>query len=231
VAVTGKPAWKLAFHAGGGAGSTVEDWHTSARAMFEVGEIAALFSAEVSEVEALLGAGDRVTPADVGGDALNQLMLMDTAGYLTNTLLRDNDCVSMAHSLELRVPFVDREMFRLAGRLPPDAKIRLRSGKWVLREAFRDLLPEWIYHDRAKNTFTLPMMKWMRSPRLQTRIRDVLGSRACRERGWTNPKVVDEVCRQYFADAVDTKAAIRLSLKVWILFVLESWALANLDRP
>jgi asparagine synthase (glutamine-hydrolysing) len=153
---------------------------------------------------------------------LNQLLLLETETYLANTLLRDNDCTSMAHSLELRVPLVDRDIFTLAGRVAPDDKLTMSTGKTILRDAFRDLLPEWINDDTQKKTFTLPLMKWMRTPQWKARILDTL----------QNPRTVDgqaarRLTHRYFADSTDTKAAWHLSQPVWMLFVLEEWAARN----
>jgi len=160
---------------------------------------------------------------------LNQILLLEAQTYLTNTLLRDADCMSMAHSLELRVPFVDLDVFALAGRGPPRLKLGAKSGKLILREAFRDLLPPWIYDDRKKKTFTLPLMRWLREPHWRDRVRDTLGSQACRERGWCNPHEVQAHLDAFYALADSGKRIFNYSQRVWQMFVLESWAQRHLD--
>lgn len=160
---------------------------------------------------------------------LHQVLLLETQTYLTNTLLRDADSMSMAHSLELRVPFVDLDVFALAGWVPPRLKLGARTGKVVLREAFKDVLPPWIYDDRKKKTFTLPLMRWLREPIWRDRVQDVLGSKACRDRGWFDSREVASHLGAFFSLADSGKRTFVYSQRVWQLFVLESWAQRHLD--
>ncbi len=229
----GHKAWKALLYAGGGAGGNAAEMHTLGRTIMPSATVAKLLGMPLAEAHrcsediplraGLIAGLDQRAP-----DAwLHQLLLLETETYLANTLLRDNDCTSMAHGLELRVPLVDREVFDLAGRLPPDSKLSMTSGKRILRESFRDLLPDWINHDSQKKTFTLPLMKWMREPKWRARIMDTLTSRQSIERGWANASQTQKLLARYFASSTDTKAAWHLSQPVWMLFVLESWALAQ----
>ncbi|HEY1050527.1 MAG TPA: asparagine synthase (glutamine-hydrolyzing) [Prosthecobacter sp.] len=221
----GRQEWKMLFYAFGGAGSDVAAWHAHARTIMPAGEVARLLRGDAA-------ASGAVTPPFAGkspGSWLHELLLRETSTYLANTLLRDNDATSMAHSLELRVPLVDVEMFRLAGRMPPEAKVSLGGGKRVLRAAFHDLLPPWIAQDRKKKGFTLPLMKWMRLPRWQQRIRDTLSSRVCRDREWLQPQVVSRLCEDYFGGRSSSTAVWAQSQRVWLLYVLEEWARRHLD--
>ncbi len=229
----GHKAWKALLHAGGGAGGNAAELHQHDRTILDPVALAALIGMPVAEARrctedialrnSLIANLDKRAP-----DAwLHQLLLLETETYLANTLLRDNDCTSMAHSLELRVPLVDKEVFTLAGSLPPGSKLSMSTGKRILREAFHDLLPEWIRHDTQKKTFTLPLMKWMRTPKWKARIHDTLTSQAFRQRGWVDPMQSQKLLGRYFASRADTKAAWHLSQPVWMLFVLESWALAQ----
>ena len=78
--------------------------------------------------------------------------------YMRNQLLRDSDVASMAWSLELRVPLVDRQLLSIVARVPADR--RLRPGKAMLREAVPEI-PPWIAH-AGKRGFTLPLEQWLR---------------------------------------------------------------------
>jgi asparagine synthase (glutamine-hydrolysing) len=78
-------------------------------------------------------------------------------------LLRDADQMSMAVSLEMRVPFLDHELVEYVLGLPVETKKRYRGVKGLLVEACRDLLPASVY-DRTKAGFVLPMKQWMRGP-------------------------------------------------------------------
>jgi asparagine synthase (glutamine-hydrolysing) len=87
----------------------------------------------------------------------------ELTGYMRRMLLRDADQMSMAVSLELRVPFLDHELVEYALGLPEAAKKRYPGPKGLLVEACRDLLPPSVYR-RPKAGFVLPMRVWMLGP-------------------------------------------------------------------
>jgi asparagine synthase (glutamine-hydrolysing) len=211
----GHAGWKVMRYMSGAAGSDVARQHAGARQMLSD-----------EAVESLLGHEQETRTIDIShADWLKELLLRETHTYLPNTLLRDNDVTSMAHSLELRVPLVDKEVFQLAGQISSDAKLNLRQGKRVLRAAFRDLLPPWINEDAQKKTFTLPLMKWMREPKWQERIRDTLAA----DEGKTfEPTATRQITQRYFSDRTNSKAGWHLSQPVWMLFVLAEWKQRNL---
>ena len=228
--VSGHKAWKALLYASGAAGRDLPAMHAHARGIFRAPDLARLLRLPASRVDALSLRNDlrdaliHDLPQRAPDAWLHQLLLLETETYLANTLLRDNDVTSMAHSLELRVPLVDREVFALAGQIHPEAKLNMQGGKRILREAFHDLLPPWIAQDKQKKTFTLPLMKWMRHPRWRDRIMDTLTSTAARERGWLDPAEVNRHLTRYYASAIEDKRAWRLSQTVWLMFVLEAWA-------
>lgn len=232
----GHKAWKALYYASGAAGRSLPEMHAHARSIFSPRETARLLGCRTSVAKHLAMDNEirDVLVADLDQRApdswLHQLLLMETETYLPNTLLRDNDVTSMAHSLELRVPLVDPEVFTLAGRLRPSSKLNLRGGKRNLRAAFHDILPEWIAQDTRKKTFTLPLMKWMRDEAWKERISDTLHSHKCRERGLMNPKVVLKHLDAYYRTDVSDKRAWRLSQSVWLMFVLESWVARQAER-
>jgi len=214
----GERAWKIAFHALGGAGSNVGAAHERSRAILDAGQLAKLTGEE----------GDQTLRLKVNGHTwLQELLLRETQTYLPNTLLRDNDVTSMAHSLELRVPLVDREVFTLAGRLPDEAKLNLRQGKRVLRQAFADLLPPWIAQDTQKKTFTLPLMKWMQQPKWRERIHDTVLSPSARLNNHLDANEMRRLVKAFESSAGTGKASWHLSQPVWMLLVLESWMRKN----
>src|SRR5207245_5575691 len=88
--------------------------------------------------------------------------------YMASTLLRDTDSVSMARSLEVRVPLLDTPLVEFVGSLPDTARRRPGAQKTLLVEALGDLLPQEIRAQR-KRTFTLPWEEWLRGP-LRARI-------------------------------------------------------------
>ncbi|HSJ01620.1 MAG TPA: asparagine synthase C-terminal domain-containing protein, partial [Verrucomicrobium sp.] len=232
----GHKAWKALFYASGAGGRNLPEMHASARSIFSARETAHLIGCRPSEAESLSLHNEirDVLVASLDERApeswLHQLLLLETETYLPNTLLRDNDVTSMAHSLELRVPLVDPKVFELAGKIRPASKLSLKGGKRNLRAAFHDILPEWITHDTRKKTFTLPLMKWMRDESWKERISDTLHSHRCRERGMMNPKQVAKHLDAYYGTDLSDKRAWRLSQSVWLMFVLESWAARQAEQ-
>jgi len=140
--------------------------------------------------------------------------------YMASTLLRDTDSVSMAQSLEVRVPLLDTPLVEFVGTLPDEARRRPGSQKALLVEAVGDLLPPEILSQR-KRTFTLPWSEWLRGP-LRGRLDKSFGGpapalAACIKAGgmqkvwndflsgktsWSRPwslYVLNEWCRQHLA--------------------------------
>lgn len=114
------------------------------------------------QVRALVGC----EPPDDGespprGSTLQQVTWLEATGYMRNTLLRDSDVFSMAHGLELRVPFVDIEVVKAVSAISDRVKFRGRVTKPLLVSALGDLLPPAVW-DRHKQGFTLPFAVWLR---------------------------------------------------------------------
>lgn len=94
-------------------------------------------------------------------DSLNAMSVLEMKGYMANTLLRDTDSMSMAHALEVRVPFIDKEVVSYTLAVPGVCKSDGLRPKPLLLDALGDLLPEEIWK-RPKMGFTLPFERWMR---------------------------------------------------------------------
>ncbi|MFL6519318.1 MAG: asparagine synthase (glutamine-hydrolyzing) [Chthoniobacterales bacterium] len=96
-------------------------------------------------------------------DDFARISWAELTGYMRRMLLRDADQMSMAVSLEMRVPFLDHDLVEYVLGLPATEKKRYSGTKGLLVEACRDLLPASVY-DRPKAGFVLPMKQWMRGP-------------------------------------------------------------------
>jgi len=96
-------------------------------------------------------------------DSFSQISWAELGGYMRHMLLRDSDQMSMAVSLELRVPFLDHDLVEYVLMLPRKEKEISRSPKSLLIESCKDLLPESVYQ-RPKMGFSLPMRAWMKGP-------------------------------------------------------------------
>lgn len=136
-----------------------------------------------------------------GVDRVEGSMRADLATWLPNNLLSKVDRASMAFSLEARVPFLDRRIVELAGRLPLDWKVRAGEGKVVLRRAVADLVPPTVLR-RPKRGFDLPLAAWMRGP-LAGLARERFESGALERGLGTAPGVASRLLDDHRAGRVD----------------------------
>src|SRR6185436_1621393 len=119
-------------------------------------------------------------------DSFAAVSCLEAESYLVNTLLRDTDSMSMAHSLEVRVPFLDHPLVEFVTHLPQEVKLAQGTPKALLVAAMGDLLPSEIVH-QEKRGFTFPWETWLRGPlkegiekglrELSPALRDVLDSK------------------------------------------------------
>jgi asparagine synthase (glutamine-hydrolysing) len=117
------------------------------------------------ERAALLGMEERRSrfPGQTGSAApLARMLAADMGGWLPDNLLERGDRMSMAASVELRPPFLDAAVVELAGSLPPRLKVRGGTGKWVVRQLAREMLPAEVI-DRPKIGFRVPLDAWFRT--------------------------------------------------------------------
>jgi asparagine synthase (glutamine-hydrolysing) len=154
-------------------------------------------------------------------DALGKLLELDVRTYLPDDILVKVDIASMAHSLEVRAPFVDHHVMEIAAGLPTHLKVRGLTGKVLLKRAFADLLPAAIVK-RKKRGFSLPLARWF-SRDLYGFARDVLLSQAARERGLFAPRGIENLLD-------DHRRGEDHGDRIWNLLVLELWHREVFDR-
>jgi asparagine synthase (glutamine-hydrolysing) len=146
---------------------------------------------------------------------LARALALNFETYLPDDLLVKADRCSMAHGLELRAPFLDRELMEYAAALPDRLKIRGRSLKHVLKEAFRDLLPAEI-RGRAKMGFGVPLPIWFRT-HWRPLVEDFLLADDARIRDWIEPGPVRKMAEAHFREEAD------YGHQLWALLTLEKW--------
>ena len=169
-----------------------------------------------SDREALRRKGHLLEPMSAFGD-LNDVFLSDMHLVLVNDMLVKVDRMSMANSLEVRVPFLDHRVVDLAFRMPPRFKVDGRHRKRILREAFADLLPPEIM-GRGKMGFEVPLLDWFRTD-LRSMIEDDLLSDAhIRDQEIFDPAAIRNLRTRLFSnDPGDVHA------QIWALIVFQTW--------
>lgn len=152
-------------------------------------------------------------------DPINAISILELQGYMANTLLRDTDCMSMAHSLEVRVPFVDREVVNYVLDLPGAWKMNGRP-KSLLADVVQDLFPS-DFFQRPKMGFTLPFENWMRSS-LRDEISAVFDNTRVLSLAGLKKEEVDSVWSRF----LQAPTSVGWS-RPWALFVLIRWCESN----
>jgi asparagine synthase (glutamine-hydrolysing) len=156
----------------------------------------------------------RLLASSRAADPVNQLLDLDVQTYLQDDILTKVDIASMAHALEVRAPLVDHILLERVARLPGTLKLRGLRGKYILRQAVRDLVPREI-RERRKKGFSLPLGRWMRED-LADMSRDLLTDAKTRSRGLFNPLAVERLLDEH-------QAGINHGVRLWNLLVLELW--------
>jgi asparagine synthase (glutamine-hydrolysing) len=158
-------------------------------------------------------------------DFLNQMLYLDTKIFMTTLNLTYNDKMSMASSVEVRVPFLDRHLAEfVAWNVKPEWKLK---GKWrpvtkhIFREAMRSMLPEEVLR-QPKAGFAAPVDYWLAHD-LRPLVDDLLSEAQIRRRGLFRPEVVRGYIDEHRRGAEDW------SMQIWQLLTLEIWMQLFLD--
>ena len=147
---------------------------------------------------------------------LNRVLYLDLKGYLGEGVLTKVDRASMACSLEVRVPLLDRRVVELAATLPPWLKLRRLTTKYVLKRAMRGLLPGDVIA-RPKKGFGVPLGRWFRGE-LAPLLWDVCSPEAIRRQGLFRPEVVERLLREHQEGRRDHRK------KLYTLLAWQLWA-------
>ncbi len=145
----------------------------------------------------------------------SQMMRFDTETYLPEDVLTKVDRMSMAHSIESRVPLLDNEVVAFAATLPAEMKIRDNRRKHVLKEVAATLLPPEILN-RRKQGFGVPLGVWFRG-NLPELFSDTLLGAASLQRGYFEPAFVRQIVGEHVSGKRDH------TLRLWQLVVFERW--------
>jgi asparagine synthase (glutamine-hydrolysing) len=199
-----KKFWQLCAGAG-----TPLDVYTVTRQLFNPSEVTRLAQTDPPANK----------PAFQIDDAINAVSQLELTGYMSNTLLRDTDAMSMAHSLEVRVPFVDSQIVESVLALPGEWKLsdhKAALPKPMLAEVMSDLLGR-DFLMRPKMGFTLPLEKWMRS-----RLRDDLSATFDGGSSIVDQSVVLDRWKKFLREPTSIGWT-----RPWSLYVLLKWCELN----
>lgn len=152
---------------------------------------------------------------------LDQAAYVDLHTFLPFNLLEYGDRMSMAHSLEVRLPFTDHRLIELSMRIPASLKLRGSETKHILRRAVGPLLPPEIL-SRPKLGLNPPLGIWLRGE-LVPLLDRYLSAESVRRRGWFRPEAVARLVADFRSGRRD------FSLHLWALLVLEEWCRQQLD--
>jgi asparagine synthase (glutamine-hydrolysing) len=150
-----------------------------------------------------------------GNDPDTLIQFLDLKLYLQEAVLVKVDRASMAASLEVRAPFLDREVMEFLFGLPFDFKVKGRTSKYLLKKAMEKTLPAEIVH-RKKKGFGIPLAKWVKGP-LRELFADLLSPARIKREGFFDPKQVDSLLQDHWMGRKDNRKPL------WTLLVWELW--------
>jgi asparagine synthase (glutamine-hydrolysing) len=189
---------------------TPADVYRISRQLFSTDSITGITGREVSESNG----------HHCDSDVVNAISRFELTGYMSNTLLRDTDAMSMAHSLEVRVPFVDTTLVDYVLSLPGRWKFDTGRPKPLLADALADLFPR-DFMARRKMGFTLPFEKWLQK-NLRTEVSSVLEDASMLSAPALNARAVQGLWRKF----LQKPRAVGWS-RPWSLYVLAKWCELN----
>jgi asparagine synthase (glutamine-hydrolysing) len=182
--------------------------------VFTLPERAALWTEDAkAEIGPLTSPGFLLGPPPRPG--VTGLQLLDVETYLPGDLLPKADIASMAHSLELRSPLLDRRVLELGLSLPDG----LKRGKRALRLAFADDLPPAVA-ERGKAGFGVPLAAWFRGE-----LRDPARELLVGDRGWFDRSAIERLLDDHVQGRADN------GHRLWTLTMLELWQRSHIDHP
>ncbi len=158
---------------------------------------------------------DLSTRAPSERDWVDSLVYQYCRHYLAEDILTKVDRASMAFSLEVRTPFLDKDLSNFVHSLPSHYKLRGLTRKYILKKSLRKLLPDSILY-RKKKGFGIPLSSWIRTS-LRPELEETLSSTNIAKAGLFNPKTIRRLLDEHYAGTHDNRK------QIWTLFMFERW--------
>lgn len=168
-------------------------------------------------LDSILEEGDENLPKFQQKESLNAFLKMDQRFVLPNDMLKKVDLMSMANSLEVRVPFLDKEVVEFANALPESMKHDGVSTKKIVRDAFADLLPSSVF-SRSKKGFEVPLTKWILEGWSLITKEEWFEKEYIREQGLFKPNGIDRLRNQLHSNKPGESA-----IQIWAYIVFQNW--------
>jgi asparagine synthase (glutamine-hydrolysing) len=146
---------------------------------------------------------------------LGKLLYLDTKLYLQDGVLAKVDRASMAHGLEVRVPFLDHRFVEMVTGIPERLKLRRLTTKYIWKKAIKDHIPDEIAR-RGKKGFGIPIAKWL-CDELKDLMLELLSEKRLKKQGIFNPSRVKTLVSDHLAYRVDNRK------KLWNLLIFQLW--------
>jgi asparagine synthase (glutamine-hydrolysing) len=148
-------------------------------------------------------------------DPLNKIFYCDIKTYLPEDILACTDRLSMCHSLEVRVPFLDHKLFEYSATIPPELKIKGFQKKYLLKKGVRNLLPEPVLNHK-KQGFVGPMAKWLKTD-MKEYTRETLSGKNLSKHDIFNIHTVNRILEEHYSGK-ETHDTL-----IWSLIMFQSW--------
>jgi asparagine synthase (glutamine-hydrolysing) len=154
-------------------------------------------------------------------DPIGKMLYLDTKTWLVEDLLVKADKMTMAHAIELRVPFLDHKLVEYAATIPSRMKVKNFTSKYIFKCYAKKFVPGEIVY-RKKRGFPVPVKQWLRRE-LQSSVKDILLDRRSRDRGLFDLGYIQRMFDEHATEVQD------YSKNLWNLLVLELWMRTFLD--
>lgn len=194
----------------------IEDAYMRSYSYYDRGELSKLFKPNVEEnIDRLYTEHRTIYNSKFNNDLINQVCHTDINMFMLGLNLTYTDRASMAASVEVRVPYIDREVIKLAMQIPGKEKYRHGELKYILKKSAEKILPSEIIY-RPKASFGVPLRSWI-SEELSPMVADLLSEESINKRGVFNYQFIKNMIEE------DKKGSEDYSYQIYQLLTVELW--------